>query len=503
MKNLLLLLATSISLNCATAQNMQLTIESKSAHDSLFKLVLLYADGHYSIPALQIKTIKNRKTVTKLDIPFPVFALLKFDEAEKRILLIPGRNLSIHVGDSAEEHHLEFEGPAAKENQLIEETRLGKIPFYLKDEKTQNRFASMSQDSLENYLFDAVKTDVSHTSAQINAATVPDSIKLILSNDYRYVQQCYLYDLSSNYMRWAKNPAADSFAGLVMRWLPIPDSAMLRSGFFVNMMTSYQERYAVNLMAKDMRTDKKAATKKLETALGLPFDEIDRQVKLIGERYIIAWLYAKNNLPKSIQDKILFNKVLDAYSDGYINSARILFDSLQMQFPRSAYLSIARDQMAEMKRKFEVNSNNAAIKFYPDKKPATLAELIKPYKGKIVYLDVWGTWCGPCRMEMDYVGEMKKAMKGKDITFLYLDMDDDSKENAWHEYVKFYGIEGEHYRLTNKQIEGHWQEIKAAGGESASYPRYLIFDRQGKLVHVNAERPSSKEKLYKQLNEIL
>ena len=140
---------------------------------------------------------------------------------------------------------------------------------------------------------------------------------------------------------------------------------------------------------------------------------------------------------------------------------------------------------------------------YPGKKFSSMAELLEPYKGKIVYLDIWGTWCGPCRIEMSYVDALKKKFKGKDIVFLYLDVDPDEKGKIWQQYVQFYGIEGEHYRLTSKEVEPYWDVIKNAGGKTSLYPSYVLIDRQGKIINANALRPSDRESLYKQLNDVL
>jgi thiol-disulfide isomerase/thioredoxin len=129
--------------------------------------------------------------------------------------------------------------------------------------------------------------------------------------------------------------------------------------------------------------------------------------------------------------------------------------------------------------------------------------LVAPYKGKMVYLDIWGTWCGPCKEEMPYVPELKKRYAGKDIVFVYLDMDNASKENDWKEYVQFTGLEGEHYRMDRTAIENIWQAIKAAGGQTNSYPTFVLIDRDGKIIHPNAARPGSRQELYDQIDKVL
>lgn len=47
-------------------------------------------------------------------------------------------------------------------------------------------------------------------------------------------------------------------------------------------------------------------------------------------------------------------------------------------------------------------------------------KIIEPYKGKVIYLDIWGTWCGPCKDMMQYAGNIKNLFAGKEVVFLYL-----------------------------------------------------------------------------------
>jgi hypothetical protein len=104
---------------------------------------------------------------------------------------------------------------------------------------------------------------------------------------------------------------------------------------------------------------------------------------------------------------------------------------------------------------------------------------------------------------MPYVPELKKRYTGKDIAFVYLDMDKASKENDWKEYVQFTGLEGDHYRMDQRAIENIWQAIKAAGGQTNSYPTFVLIDRDGKIIHPNAARPGSRQELYDQIDKVL
>lgn len=97
------------------------------------------------------------------------------------------------------------------------------------------------------------------------------------------------------------------------------------------------------------------------------------------------------------------------------------------------------------------------------------------YRGKVVVVDVWETWCGPCRLAHERMAPMKKNLAGKDVVFVYL-ASESSPENTWRYMVA--DITGEHYRLTGKQSAALRRRFKITG-----VPTYIILDRDGKVTY--------------------
>jgi len=107
-------------------------------------------------------------------------------------------------------------------------------------------------------------------------------------------------------------------------------------------------------------------------------------------------------------------------------------------------------------------------------------------KGKVIYLDIWASWCGPCRKQFPAAKALKEQLSKKEkknIEFLYISID--NTETVWKLAIDQLGIEG-----THGLSKGGWgSEVTAKFGVN-SIPRYLIFDKKGKVVDGNAPRPS-------------
>ena len=114
---------------------------------------------------------------------------------------------------------------------------------------------------------------------------------------------------------------------------------------------------------------------------------------------------------------------------------------------------------------------------------ALLKKILEPYKGKYVLLDVWGTWCGPCREALSHSTEEYARLKDFDIEFLYLA--NDSPQTAWENVIKEYNVSGPnvaHFNLPSDQqtaIEHHLN-IHA-------WPTYKLFDRNGNLLDLKVD----------------
>lgn len=129
------------------------------------------------------------------------------------------------------------------------------------------------------------------------------------------------------------------------------------------------------------------------------------------------------------------------------------------------------------------------------------------FKDKIVYIDLWGVYCGPCLKEFKYSDTLKTILKDFDVAFLYLSSPYTShnKTNKLaNEIIKEYNLTGTHVFISAECYqEGFWIKHKDKYSENRMFgiPTYLLVNKSGQIVDYDAPRPSDykilKDKIYK------
>lgn len=108
------------------------------------------------------------------------------------------------------------------------------------------------------------------------------------------------------------------------------------------------------------------------------------------------------------------------------------------------------------------------------------------FRGKYIYIDMWATWCGPCRREMPYLKALEEKLSDAQIVFLGLSVDSDKAK--WEEMVKSGELTGvQLYLGTGSSFQ---KAYKVEG-----IPRFILIDKEGKIISNDMYRPSSQETL--------
>ena len=192
-------------------------------------------------------------------------------------------------------------------------------------------------------------------------------------------------------------------------------------------------------------------------------DEI-KQIMKTGSFLQVCGLDITPERERILQEEL--NPKTFSLLQGYIDSKKVNFESASEEEITA---------LAEMPMDSIVNGRDIFQK------------LIAPYRGRVIYIDIWGTWCGPCREEMAYLPELHEALKELPVTYMYLA--NNSPEELWQKSAKRYGLEGDdcvNIRLPEEQQRAVEEYLGVQG-----FPTFLLVAPDGNIASNKAPRPSS------------
>lgn len=146
-------------------------------------------------------------------------------------------------------------------------------------------------------------------------------------------------------------------------------------------------------------------------------------------------------------------------------------------------------------KKLAANKGKTIINETPSvAKEKLLKAITDKYKGKVILVDFWATWCGPCIGAMKEILPLKQELKSKDVVFVYI-TNPSSPTKLWEERVK--AIDGEHYYLTGEEWDYISNDLNIEG-----IPTYLIYDKEGNMKDKMTGYPGTEE-MKKKIVELL
>ena len=183
-------------------------------------------------------------------------------------------------------------------------------------------------------------------------------------------------------------------------------------------------------------------------------------------------------------NSIDFNNMAEQYAAAFQASLNNVTDA---EFIVTAKERITKTTDSWLERKTAVDNmpkeGESAIDFnYPDTDGNEFS--LTSFKGNLVYVDVWATWCGPCKAEIPSLQKLEADYHGKDITFMSVSVDTDKE--AWEKMVADKELGG-----VQLWADG-WSKI-TKDYAIFGIPRFMLFDAEGNVVSTNAPRPSSDE----------
>lgn len=139
----------------------------------------------------------------------------------------------------------------------------------------------------------------------------------------------------------------------------------------------------------------------------------------------------------------------------------------------------------------------SSVLFKLDSKETLIKDLIESSKRKVMYIDLWASWCSPCIAEMPASHQLQQLYKDKEINFAFISLD--KNRMAWKKSMARIGInpQNDSYLLAN-----NFESAFAKRFKISSIPRYILIGKDGKIISAYAPRPSD-PKLKVMFDELL
>lgn len=215
----------------------------------------------------------------------------------------------------------------------------------------------------------------------------------------------------------------------------------------------------------------------------LKLDSIPNEIAFIEIVDTITNKTIKNTLLFDyVKSNMLFTKKLKEFYAAFMNASTSEADKKEITL---IYNKIKTTFKGEPSPKFINYENHAGG-------TTSLDDL----RGHYVYIDIWATWCGPCKKEIPFLKELEKKYEGKNVEFVSISVDTKGAYDAWRKMVT-------DMELTGVQLfaDDNFNSSFIKAYSINAIPRFILIDPNGNIVDANAARPSQKE-LIDQFNEL-
>lgn len=208
----------------------------------------------------------------------------------------------------------------------------------------------------------------------------------------------------------------------------------------------------------------------------------------------------KNDVEKELAYTWSTNQYLAASNSLGNNELQAFEDKVKDPYLRSE-IHAKNNELIQLAQNDALLKNTRLITTIPELATAEelMAHIANQFKGKVIYMDIWGTWCAPCREEMKYSPALKQRLKNKDVVFVYLA--NNSPETAWKTAIKQHKITGGnvvHFNLPKAQQSMIEKKYLFRG-----FPTYILIDKAGKFITNQAPRPSEPDAVEKAIEGLL
>lgn len=376
----------------------------------------------------------------------------KYGNENSSFYLKPGYNLNLALNTQEFDETIKYTGNGSVENNYLAQKYLNEEG--LGDLRAYQYLGTLTEKDFVHKMDSIKQVDSSFLNEQkdldSNFKTLEEA-----SITYKWVNQLNNFEAYKNYVSEVKGFKVSANFPDFEEGLNLEDENIIVVNNYNMYLNRYYSKKAADLAKKD---------------------SIDHD---------LAFLKTVSNDVKSskIKEQLLYGSA--RYGVSYTSNLQSYYDIFMANSTNEEH---KKDITEKYNKLIKLSKGQPSPKFtdYENYKGGTTS--LDDLKGKYVYVDVWATWCGPCKREIPFLKEVEKKYHNKKIAFISMSIDKKKDYDKWRDMV------GEK-ELTGIQLfaPNDWKSDFVTNYGIQGIPRFILIDPEGNIVSSNAPRPSSKK----------
>ncbi|WP_156115584.1 TlpA family protein disulfide reductase [Psychroserpens sp. Hel_I_66] len=479
MRNLFaILLLTIVLVSCQKKETSKLTsITLEASVDSLDSPIFFRPINGIDVwdkNMDSLELIKDSIYYGEFNVKAPEYVRFILDKKRFKMFLLPNQNYKITLKDGG----ILFFGDNAKGQQLYNEfkrTPTGSFSFLNDFDK------DTTVVSVKNHVSDLKDKEISQIDKLLKQKEIDEEFYQLLNTDIDYYYANAIVSL------------ADYRRGQVSKEY---------KQSFENLMDSISKTYSYSVKHKPQNWTDYVMESKIYPEIQSQYSQEQRQEFYAKDSlHPIYMNIIQNLIEEPFREDLLANYILNSSKQtNYEQSLVSVFNEFKTDYPNSEFIQYLENDIDLIRAYQEKVKSDlpSSVTFVEGENINSLEDLLKEFKGQKLYIDVWATWCGPCKKEFSNNHMIADILYEKGYKKLFISLDRKEEKDKWVELIKYYDLSGYHH-LANQEFYKDFEKEHSRIQNGITIPQYLIVDENGSVVTNDAPRPGAPGEVLKLL----